>query len=112
MNISALAHDGEQERAAYRAARVVGVRLADDQQPVAALRDLQLLARDARERLERRPGRRAAARAVAVAGVLECVRHRVTDRAAVAASGELHHAVSVDRPRAALGPRSIGREWP
>ena len=56
MDVLAVAHDGEEERAAGGAACVVEVGLAVDQQPVGAFRDLELLPLDPRERLERRAG--------------------------------------------------------
>jgi hypothetical protein len=77
MHIGAVADDREQERAARRTARVVEDVVADHKERVRPLHDLELVAFDAGERLERRSRRGAAARAVAVPCVQELVRHLV-----------------------------------
>ena len=84
VHVLAVAHDREQQRAADRAARVVQVVLSVDQQARRLPGDLELLSLDTGERLERRAGRRPAARAMAVRRVPERVRDPVADRAALA----------------------------
>ena len=58
------------------------VTIKEDHQLIRALGDLQLVAFDSGERFEGRTGRPPAARAMAVGGVDEFVRHRVVDAAA------------------------------
>ena len=58
--------------------------LAEDREVVQPLRDRQLLPLDAGERLESRPRRRSALRAVTVRRVQECVRDFVANRPASA----------------------------
>lgn len=88
VHVGTVPHHGEEKRATARAARVVQVVLAEDEEAVPALRELELVPLDARERLERRAGRRAALRAVAVRCVPELVRDPVSDSAALASPFE------------------------
>src|SRR4051812_32842736 len=74
VDVRAVADDREEQRSALRAARVILVGLADDHQLVAALPNPELLPFDPREGLERRSGRSAAVRAVAVRRVSKLVR--------------------------------------
>src|SRR4051795_8177933 len=76
VDVDAVPHDGVQERAADAAARVVRVVVAPDEQRVRAFEHLELVPLDARERLERRTGRSAAIRAMAVHRVSELVATR------------------------------------
>ena len=77
-----------EQRAAPPAVRVIGVFFALDKEIILALGEAEFAALDAGERLEGRPGRPPAIRAVAVHGVAEFVRHRVVDGAAEAFSGK------------------------
>ena len=88
MHVDAVADDREQERAARRTTRVVEDLVADHEERVRPLHDLELVAFDAGERLERRSRRGAAARAVAVPRVQELVRHPVPDGATPTASAQ------------------------
>ena len=88
VNEGAVAHHRIEQRAARLAARVVAVVVAENHEVVCAAGDAQLVARDAGERLERRAGRAPAARAMAVRGVDEFVRHRVVHGAALALADE------------------------
>jgi hypothetical protein len=76
----------EEQRPADTATRVVVRRVAEDEERVVALRDLELVALDPRKRFERRAGAGAAAGAVAVHRVPEGVRNDVADGTALAAS--------------------------
>src|SRR5215210_1592993 len=76
----------EEQRPAEAATRVVVRGVTEDQKRVAALLDLELLPFDAGERFERRARAGAAAGAVAVHRVTECVRDGVADGTALAAS--------------------------
>jgi hypothetical protein len=62
--------------------------LAHDQDHVLPLGDLELPALDAGKRLERRAGRRAAARAVTVRRVAERIRDLIANRATLALPDE------------------------
>jgi pimeloyl-ACP methyl ester carboxylesterase len=88
VHVRAAPDDREEERPADPAAGVVGGVVAPNQEGVSSRHDLELLALDPRERLERgaRPG--AAVRAVAVLGVEELVRHAVEHGPALAPSVE------------------------
>jgi hypothetical protein len=90
-----VAHEGEEQRPADAAPRVVRVLLAEDEQGVRSVRELELPPLDPRERLEGGPGRRPAARAVAVRGVEERVLDPVADGAALTAA--LEHAPTIPR---------------
>src|SRR5215831_8790499 len=102
----AVADDRPEERAADATAGVVPVVVAPDQQPVGAVDDLEPLARDPAEGLERRARAGAAARAVAVQGVLERVSDAVVHRAALATAVEdafAHRQLRRPAPRKVIG---------
>ena len=88
MDESAFTHHRIEQRAAFPAMRVVAGGVAMDHEIALTPGDAELVARDAGERLERRPGGAAAIRAMAVHGVAEFVSHCVADRAAKAFSGK------------------------
>jgi hypothetical protein len=88
MNVSAVPDDREQVRAARRTARVAEDVVADHEERVGPLRELELVALDTGERLERRSCRGAAARAVAIPRVQELVRHLVADGPTPTASAQ------------------------
>src|SRR5262249_36153831 len=94
VNVRTLPHDREQQRAAGTAARVVQGLLADEEEVVRAVGEVELLALDPGERLDRGAGRGAAPGAVAVRGVEELVRDRVPDGAALASAVESDSAHS------------------
>src|SRR6266852_473109 len=85
-----------EQRAAPITVRVVVIGVAKDHELVLALAEAQPVARNAGERLERRPRRPPAVRTMAVRGVSEFVRHRVMDRAAQALSRQ-HTAAGLFR---------------
>src|SRR2546423_11077581 len=93
--VGTVTHHGKEERATCPAPRVVQVLLSEDQQAIQAVRDLELFPLYARKRLERRTGRSATARAVAVRRVEERILDAVTDQAALALSGE--HTIAFGR---------------
>src|SRR4029453_13255966 len=82
VHIFAVADDGVEQRAAGRAARVVQIVLAVNEEPVDSVEQPELFPLAPEERLDRRARRRATARAVAVRAVEELVRDAVPDRAA------------------------------
>jgi hypothetical protein len=88
VNESAIAYDGIQQRAARFAVGVVGISVTKDHQRVSAFRNAQPVACNPRKRFEGRACCSPAIRAMAIHGVEKLIRHRVVDRAAVAASGE------------------------
>jgi hypothetical protein len=95
VHVGAVPHHREEEGSAPSAARVVQVVVADDEERIPAVRQLQLLPLDPGERLERRPGRGATARAVAVRRVQERVRDPVANAATPAPAGERQHLSSL-----------------
>ena len=104
VNVGAVPHHGEEEGATRRAARVVRGFLAEDEAPIRAVRDLELLPLDAGEWLECRAGRGAAARAVTVRRVKEFVRYPIANRATPTLPGKLAVARCCCRSRARAGP--------
>src|SRR5262249_41632034 len=97
-------------RAADPATRVVRVFVAPDEEAVGALGDLEPVALDARERLERRARRCAAVRAMAIGRVAEGVRHLVADGAALAFPAERSRFRRHGPPLTALVSSSTARE--
>src|SRR4051794_5131825 len=90
VDVLAVADQRIEEGTAAPAVGVVRLRdvLAVDQQPVLPLGDGKFAPLDAGKGLEGRAGGAPAPRAVAIHGVLEFVRHRIVDGAAVAPAGE------------------------
>jgi hypothetical protein len=105
VDVRAVAHDRVQERAADAAARVVRLLVAPDEQRLGARDDLELLALDAGERLERRARPGPAVRAVAVGRVQELVPHAVANTPALAPSTQdayrrrSHHLFDCGKPQ-------------
>jgi hypothetical protein len=88
MDIGAVADQRLEQRAAATAVGVVAGFIAIDHQGVIAFCDTKLVARDASERLERRPGGSPAIRTVAIEGVFEGVDDGIAHRAAKAFSDQ------------------------
>src|SRR5262245_6701017 len=121
MHDGAVEHDGEEKRAARRAAGVVQGLLSHDQELVRAVRDLELFPLDAGERLERRARRRTTAGAVAVRRIAERILDAVADLPALTPAGEpavtgtawrrfaVHSCSSLRLDRSTLRPTGPGR---
>ena len=88
VHVCAFSYYGKKERATHRAARVIQVLLAHDQQALSSGRDLELLAFDTGERFERRTSRCATTGAVAVRRVQKLIGNLITDQATLALSRE------------------------
>src|SRR5262245_27798777 len=107
MDPGAVAHHRVEQRTARPAVRVVRLVAAVDQELVVALGDSQLFALDAGKRLERRPCRAPAVRAMAVHGVAEGVGHGVLHGAAEALASECLDAHSAARRVGAGSTRDV-----
>jgi hypothetical protein len=88
MHVGAVPHYGEEQGTTCPTTRVVQLIVADDEQRVLAVGELELLPLDSSERLESRAGRGATARAVTVRRIQELVRDPITSRATLTPPGQ------------------------
>src|SRR6266576_2953652 len=108
VHVGAVAHHGEEQRTTDRAAGVVQVVLAPDEEGVLPVDHLELVPLDAGKRLERRTGCRATVRAVAVCGIQELVGNAIPNRAALTLSTE--HASDLNQAAEASAGGALPEE--